>query len=134
MLGSTAVEAEFYQALSSSAEDDEINRGYHLYYYGDRDAPERSMPVRDRGEGDAYQALKKLFERLQRTEHRHRSLRRIELLTIKRFLETNRKAPIPISSAEAIISSVVNEFSNDTTDYGISVRREAEAIVRLLKE
>ena len=37
MLGEMSIEQEYYELLNSSPTDDEINRAYHLYYYGDID-------------------------------------------------------------------------------------------------
>jgi len=134
MAGNGAVENEYSDCLRQYPEWDRMNRGYHLYYYGDVDVEEDRMPPVDDGSTSAEATLRTLFRRLRRNEARHVNLRRIELFTLRRFLETGRKLPREISDAKAII----NEAGRVPGDHLFGqkfvqgVRAEADAALMLL--
>jgi len=88
MLGVHSVEEEFYSELCGDDTFDRMNRWYHRYYYGDLYADEKEGPGLDDGTGSAKRAVEQLLRRLGRTQSRHLYLRRIELLTLRKFLET----------------------------------------------
>jgi len=105
----------------------------HLYYYGDVDLKESEMPPRDDGQSGAEATLRRLAARLERSEARHRNLRRIELFTIRRFLETGRTVPEPARLRERLAAVLA-----ETESYAMSpefvdgVRKEIDMIQRLL--
>lgn len=134
MLGESKIESEYYNLLNDSPHDDEMNRGYHLYYYGDIDADENAMPVVDDSQDEAEATLRQLFKRLNRTESRHLNLRRIEMFTIRRFLETDRKIPGDIHNANDIILRVVEgaRAHRMGDEYIHGVEAEAIRILELL--
>ncbi len=111
ILGDEEVEDEYFRRLSTNPVADRINRGYHLSYYGDTDPLYSAEAVpEDQGESNAARTLSRLFERLQRTESRHKALRRIELFTIRRFLETDRRIPDEIAEPMEILYRVESEL------------------------
>jgi hypothetical protein len=133
MLGERSVEQQYYDLLNSSVADDEINRGYHLYYYGDIDLKESEMPPRDDGQSRAEATLRRLADRLRRLGTRHRNLRRIELFTIRRFLETGRALPHGVNlrdRVEAVLAEAEREALSP--EFLAGVRNEVELIGRLL--
>jgi hypothetical protein len=134
MLGDSAIEDEYYELLRTSDMDDQMNRGYHLYYYRDVDARESEMPVIDTGENDADLTLRQLFRRLARCEVRNLNLRRIEMLTVRRFLETGRNVPDDISDARRIVTkAVADSRAHALSDkYVEGMEKEAEWVLALL--
>lgn len=134
MLGDARIETEYYNLLSTSPNDDEMNRGYHLYYYGDIDAPERAMPIVDPGQGDAELTLRRLFTRLSRSERRYLNLRRIEMFTMRRFLETKRPVPSDISDPRGIVQRAVADARTHalSDEYVEGVEKEAGLVLALL--
>ncbi|HXQ38752.1 MAG TPA: hypothetical protein VN843_32420, partial [Anaerolineales bacterium] len=134
MLGDAVIEDEYFNLLSTSEADDKMNRGYHLYYYKDLDVPESALPVIDEGLNDAELTLRQLFVRLGRTEVRNLNLRRIELLTVRRFLETGRTVPSDVTDARSIVSKAMT----DATSHGLSevyvegVKEQARLVLALL--
>jgi hypothetical protein len=134
MQGNGRIEEQYYALLRSSEEYERMNRGYHLYYYGDKDLRETQMPPVDDGSGEAEATLRQLFRRLGRTEQRHRNLRRIELLTIRRFLETGRHVPSGVLNVGAIITQVIREAEDwrINQEYLGGVRDEGAQILKLL--
>ena len=135
MLGDGAIESEYFRRLSTSDSYDRINRGYHLFYYQDVDISEASLPWLDDNKVSAEGALRNLFRRLGRGEDRYRNVHRIELFTIRRFLETGRTLPSDISDPESIIRSVV-EGSRDrhlSDDYVSGIEEEARQILNKLR-
>lgn len=93
MIGADGVEEEYYRHLQEDADSDALNRGYHMFYHGDIDLAETQMPYRDEDFSvPAGRSVEVLIERLQRSEAENKRLRRIELLTLRGFIET-RGAP-----------------------------------------
>ena len=134
MQGDAKIESEYYNILSSSDSDDRINRGYHLYYYQDVDINESDMPWLDDNKDSAEDTLRNLFRRLSRVEDRYRNVHRIELFTLRRFLETGRTVPSDISDPESIINKVVQGAKNRhlSDEYVRGIEEEARKILQLL--
>jgi hypothetical protein len=88
ILGVHSVEEEFYAELRENETLDRMNRWYHRYYYGDLYADEKDGPGLDDDTGGADRAMEQLLKRLGRKRSRHRYLRRIELFTLRKFIET----------------------------------------------
>jgi hypothetical protein len=133
-MGNKAVEAAYYASLRKLGAWDEINRGYHLYYYGDIDIDEGQVPPKDDGTSPAESTLRTLFHRLQRSQPEHLTLRRIELFTIRRFLETGRHLPADVSDPKAIVKSAATSANLHTfgREFVRSVEEEAGLVARLL--
>lgn len=134
ILGDEKIEKEYYELLNAAAEDDEMNRGYHLYYYGGIDATESEMPIMDTGQGDADGTLRRLFERLSKTDQRYLNLRRIEMFTLRRFLEMGRILPDDIEDPKDIIAKAASDVQSHglTDDFINGVRIEADKLIALL--
>jgi hypothetical protein len=134
MLGDPNIEKEYYELLKNSDIDDQMNRGYHLYYYKDLDVPESAIPVIDDGQSDGERTMRQLFKRLIRSETRNLNLRRIELLTLRRFLETGRIVPADISDPQAIVAKTVADARSHalSDSYIKGVEEEAELVLSLL--
>jgi hypothetical protein len=105
------VEDEYFKLLKDNQTTDRLNRGYHLSYYGDTEpVTETEATPDDDGTSDAARTIATLFRRLGRTEPRHRRLRRIELFTIFRFLETGRHIPADVVDPVAVLERVRTEL------------------------
>ncbi|HSH58543.1 MAG TPA: hypothetical protein VK988_02665 [Acidimicrobiales bacterium] len=94
--GDETVEREFSKALEDDPILDSVNRGYHRVYYGDVPGfDERSLPFYDDGEGSAQLSVDALIRRLSESDVSNLRLRRIELVTLRRLVETHRDLDIP---------------------------------------
>jgi hypothetical protein len=134
ILGDTQVEDEYYQRLLHSPTTDRLNRGYHLSYYGDV-APlaEAEAAPDDDGASDAGRTLTTLFRRLARTESRHRRLRRIELLTIRRFLETGRGIPEDVGDPMGVLDRLTVELTaSASSEFQRDALTEVDRIRKLI--
>jgi DNA polymerase III delta prime subunit len=133
-LGNKAVEAAYYGSLSKLGDWDQINRGYHLYYYGDIDIDEGQVPPKDDGTSPAESTLRTLFRRLQRPQPENLNLRRIELFTVRRFLETHRQPPRDVDDPKAIVRSAARSANRHPFGprFAQSVKEEAGSVIRLL--
>lgn len=134
MLGDSVIEDEYYQLLNTSDADDKMNRGYHLYYYKDLNVSESEMPVIDDGQSDGERTMRQLFKRLTRSEVRNLNLRRIELLTVRRFLETGRNVPADILDARTIVANAgADARSHAFSDlYVEGVEKEVKLVLALM--
>lgn len=136
ILGDTTVEHEYYQKLEADPIADRQNRGYHLLYYGDvePDTVPEVVPSDD-GSSEAKRTLVALFQRLTRTEPRHRSLRRVELFTIRRFLETGRSVPTeipdPVGALERMRTDAVPPES--APEFRSSIESEVQRVLELVQ-
>lgn len=133
MLGETTIEQEYYNLLQESPRDEDINRAYHLYYYGDVELRESEMPPHDDGCSAARQTLTRLAERLRLKEPRNTALRRVELFTVRRLLETGRSVPLGVDM-EGPVREVLKEVEKQPFEepFAASARAEAQAILALL--
>jgi predicted acylesterase/phospholipase RssA len=134
MRGVRAVEMEYYDKLCSSELDAKSNRGYHQSYYGDLPSlNERDVPVYDNG-GSAEVSLVVLFDRIVRDERRHQYLRRIELATIRQFLQTGRSLPVEITDPAGKLDVSTDEVRNHEwgSAFVEGVRAEVNRIKPLL--
>jgi hypothetical protein len=86
-LGDYEKEGELFERLKYDEVWDKANRGYHLVYYGDWILKEEKPPYLDDGARIWTRTLKALLRHIQSQEKRHIALRRVELLTIRRFIE-----------------------------------------------
>ena len=101
------VENELFEKLTSSDEWDAVNRGYHLVYFGDWILKDELPPYLDDGARMWTRTLQALLRHIQSTEKRHVALRRIELLTIRRFMEVRTsRGPMNKQDLRVISESV----------------------------
>lgn len=130
-MGAAAVEDEFYHELAKNGMFDRMNRWYHLYYYGDIPAAKDNDVGEDDGTVSPGRAIRQLVKRLQRAETRHLNLRRIELHTLRRFIETQGTSVVPPDLAD-VLCAVENELASvdGRPDYVEGVRMEVELIRR----
>lgn len=83
-----SIENELYENLKTKEDWDKTNRGYHLVYYGDWILKDEEPPYLDDGTKSWGRTFNALLLHMQSQEKRHISLRRIELFTIRRLIET----------------------------------------------
>jgi hypothetical protein len=81
------MENELFEKLKNDEVWDKANRGYHLVYYEDWILKDEEPPYFDDGTKTWRRTLKALLRHIQSQERRHVALRRIELFTIRRFIE-----------------------------------------------
>jgi len=130
MMEDLAEEEEFYSLLVSDSEMDKINRGYHLVYYGDWGLTEEQPPYRDEGKHNWPHTLAALKRHLQSTEKRYVALRRIELYTMRRLLETRQDVGPVTESAIQTIESCALAAEQLSEEFGEKVAKE----YKLLKD
>jgi hypothetical protein len=129
MIGAQGVEAEYYQRLRSDPDSDALNRGYHLFYHGDIDVSEEEMPHRDDGSSAADRSIEVLVNRLRLTEPHNRRLRRIELFTLRRFIETRGLPNGLRPRLDVALESVAAEMEEtDDADWAAASNDEIAAI------
>jgi len=101
------VENDLFERLTTCDDWDAANRGYHLVYFGDWILKGEVPPYQDDGTRAWARTLKALLRHIQNTERRHVALRRIELLTIRRFLEVRAsRGPMNEQHLQVVIKSV----------------------------
>jgi hypothetical protein len=134
ILDDTVVEEEYFKLLKQDDTTDRLNRGYHLSYYGDTEpVTETDATADDDGSSDAARTLATLFRRLERTEPRHRRLRRIELLTVRRFLETSREVPASVTDPVVVLERVREELrALPATEFQRDSISEVDTILELI--
>lgn len=116
-------ENELFEFLNNNDDWDKANRGYHLVYFSDWILKDEVPPYIDDGTKKWGGAFKALIRHIKDNEKRHTPLRRIELNTIKRFIETRGDCgPITkdnIDEIKTIISNMNDEhegFLNKVED------------------
>jgi hypothetical protein len=88
--GSFDVEERFLSHLKTEPDWDQANRGYHLVYYHDWQVSTSKPPYYDPGNIPWRNTLRSLVRHITNESLRYVALRRIELFTIKRFIETRK--------------------------------------------
>lgn len=81
------MENELFEKLTTNEAWDKANRGYHLVYYGDWILKDEEPPYLDDGTKTWGRTLKALLRHVRSPERPYIALRRIELFTIRRFME-----------------------------------------------
>jgi len=89
-LGDYDREERFYRKLTSNSDWDKANRGYHLVYWGDWIVDAYEPPYFDDGKIDWEKSFENLLEHIENTQLEYVMLRRVELLTIRRFIEERK--------------------------------------------
>lgn len=132
LIGAPGVEEEYYETLRSDPESDALNRGYHLYYHGDVDVRETEMPYHDDGTVSADRTIDVLIDRLRLKKPTNRRLRRIELFTLRRFIETRGGVNQEVGAAlNAVLAELGAEAAGED-EWATSVQCEI-AVIRALK-
>jgi len=133
MIGAEGVERDYYRTLRENEDSDRLNRGYHLFYHGDVDLPEEEMPYYDDASVRPERAAAVLVERLGLSEPKNLRLRRIELFTLRRFIETRPAGAIDLHGVEGHLEGVEAERSGDAerdADIGAEIAGIRKAIAR----
>jgi hypothetical protein len=100
------IEDTFINQLQKNTEWDSVNRGYHLYYYHDKT---ELLPYEESGSGKWDNTLRALLNHIESPAIRYIAIRRVELFTIRRFIET-RQAKGPLTAEiMAKIEDAVNK-------------------------
>jgi len=100
-------EEKLLQELKASEMMDKANRGYHLVYYRDWILKDEDPPYLDVDKRKWGRTLRELIKHIQSKEKSHIALRRVELFTIKRFMEVrNCCGPITIDYVKTIRESI----------------------------
>lgn len=96
------VEEQIYTKLMQDDNWDSCNRGYHLAYYRDWQ-PDGSPPYQDPGNIAWNNTMSALLRHINSHEQRHIAMRRVELFTIRRLIETRgRRGPLNKSIVQKI--------------------------------
>ncbi len=109
------VEEKLYGKLMEDDEWDIGNRGYHLVYYRDWH-PNVSPPYRDPGNIPWDNTMSALLRHIESLAARHIAMRRVELLTIRRFMETREKRGPLDEEALHSIERAIREIKPDKED------------------
>lgn len=122
MIGAEGVEKEYFAELTENENSDALNRGYHLFYHGDVDeVAEGDMPYLDEGSVPADRSIEVLIERLKETDDTNLRLRRIELFTLRRFIETRK---LTWAQLPPELPAILDKIDTEVDD---SARKEAVA-------
>lgn len=92
--GDLARERELFDLLNNDSEYSNSNRGYHLAYYGSG-ASEMSVIYSDEATADWDGPLQAFMRHFASSDTEHYYLRRIDLVTMRQFMEFRKKrAPV----------------------------------------
>lgn len=109
------VENELYDDLKSSELWDPENRGYHLVYYGDWILKGEHPPYIDDGSKSWPKTLNSLLNHIKSEDLSHVALRRIELFTIRRFIQSrNDLGPFTENDMKSIRDSLDHMMDKPT--------------------
>lgn len=133
--GSSSLESKLAKEIDIDGPLDEMNRGYHRVYWGDMGAiDERSLPQPDTPEGGIEETAAALIRRLEETDSANLRVRRIELVTLRRLVETHS---VPNSfDIGALDEDRLVPFSNpfpDRPDFMEELRVEVERLVSAVR-
>jgi hypothetical protein len=103
------VEDAFVRRLKDDPDWDAVNRGYHLFYYRDWHIPNPQPPYSDPGTIPWDNTARALLRHIESNSIDHVAIRRVELFTIRRFIETRRAkgplTPAVIAKIEAAVNA-----------------------------
>ncbi|MBQ8763251.1 MAG: DUF4062 domain-containing protein [Clostridia bacterium] len=133
-MGNLSKEEEFYNLLTSDLCYDDANRGYHLAYYSDSIVG-NELPFKD-NETCEWTGTLKAFERhFNSDELGHFFLRRIDLVTMRRLIES-RKDINPLTdeflkNLEIILEQPLNDSQSQYYEFNDKVKEEYKKLVEL---
>ena len=110
-------EDKFYELLSTNQEYNVANRGYHLAYYSDAIMSEQ-LPFRDNNQMKWEGTLRAFLRHFDSDDVEHYYLRRIDLLTMKQFIEARGKVE-PLTEELIKKLRTLIETSNFRTVYPV---------------
>lgn len=117
-------EKEFYQLLTENADYSNSNRGYHLAYY-DSGIAKVTLPYNDDITMDWGGSLRAFQRHFFSREMEHYYLRRIDLLTMRQFIENRgKREPLNEDILEALEAKVNNPPKGSDEEYQKLVQDE----------
>lgn len=122
------IEEAFYTKLTKEEKWDIGNRGYHLVYYRDWQ-PEGAPPYNDPGNISWSNTMRALLRHINSNAPRHIAMRRVEIFTIKRFVET-RGDPGPLDEKRlnaiehALEELEIDQKEHVPKDFSLKVQSE----------
>ena len=129
--GQFDIEDELYLKLKSDSDWDSKNRGYHLVYYRDC-LPEDAPQYNDPQNVSWRNTFINLLRHIESSSSRHIAMKRVELLTLRRFIETRgQKKPIDTVSFKRIEKALKIMPENDIelpNDFMQNIRTEFNAL------
>lgn len=136
-MGNLSKEEEFYNLLISDHCYDEANRGYHLAYYSDSIVG-NELPFKD-NETCEWTGTLKAFERhFNSDELGHFFLRRIDLVTMRRLIETrNNVGPLTEDLLKRFDESLNEPLKDSQIQYqsfNDKVKEEYQKLVKVYKK
>ena len=111
--GDSNAENDFLKKLKEDLEWDRCNRGYHLIYYYDWKIKDSNPPYYDPEDIPWENTLANLLRHIESSQAKHLILRRVELFTIKRFIEI-RKTNFPLD--DIILNRIENAIMDGNGD------------------
>lgn len=131
-MGQLDKEDEFYNHLVSNLEYNEANRGYHLAYYSDSIIGDE-LPFKDNFNCGWAGTLKAFERHFNSDKLEHFFLRRIDLVTMRQFVES-RKSALPLT--EEILKILKKQIeiskygkSKEYENYNNKVMQEFEKLI-----
>jgi len=122
-------EEELFEKMEHDEVWDRANRGYHLVYYGDWILKDETPPYLDDGTKPWARTFKALLRHIQSQEKRHIALRRIELLTIRRFIEVRGYYNPPMVRNDLkIIENAINRMEDEPQGFLKKVKDEFDKL------
>ncbi len=103
-MGQLNDEQNFYELLTTDENYNDANRGYHLAYYSDA-IMDDTLPFQDNIQATWTGSLKAFLHHFRSEEEGHYFLRRIDLVTIKHFIEARNKV-------EPLTQEIINEMEH----------------------
>ena len=127
-------EEQLVERIRENDEWDRLNRGYHLVYYGDW-RPQDSPPYRDPGRIPWDKTMKALLRNIESPEPGYVAMRRVNLLTAKRFMETRGCCGPLCSDVLMCIEKAIGKFKPSGPDMiPEEFLRKVEAVYRDLEK
>lgn len=120
-------EREFLDMLKCNDELDSANRGYHLFYYRDWQIKDGKPPYLDPCNVPWNKTLMALLRHLESHSAKHVALRRIELFTIKRFINTRNSRG---NLTDQIMDKIRNEANSDVYHDGHFPKEFCELVMQ----
>jgi hypothetical protein len=131
-MGDYEMESRLYDNLKNYELWDKENRGYHLVYYGDWILKDDTPPYIDDGIKPWNRTFSSLLDHIESNEKQHIALRRIELLTIRRFIEVRIPLPPPAKHELKSIKKSVENMDDSPEGFKKAVESELIELEKLI--